>query len=95
MQFLTTGTTHTTSIGWLRDRRPVTRLLIVTCVTNPLNLDLRARAELLVYLVSSNLLAKQLTGGWLSLDHDVESSTLWLESEESPTRCYSKTNDSI
>lgn len=45
---------------------------------NPLNLDLRARAELLTYLVSSHLLAKQLTGDWLSPDHLVESSTLWL-----------------
>jgi hypothetical protein len=47
-------------------------------VTNPLNLDLRARAELLAYLVSSHLLAKQLTGEWLSADHIVESTTLWL-----------------
>ncbi|MFM0319988.1 hypothetical protein PQR36_34285 [Paraburkholderia nemoris] len=31
-------------------------------MNNPLNLDLRARAELLAYLVSSHLLAKQLTG---------------------------------
>jgi hypothetical protein len=47
-------------------------------VKNPLNLDLRARAELLAYLVSSHLLAKQLTGDWLSLDHVVESTALWL-----------------
>jgi hypothetical protein len=47
-------------------------------VTNPLNLDLRARAELLAYLVSSHLLAKQLTGEWLSHGHVVESTTLWL-----------------
>jgi hypothetical protein len=64
-------------------------------VTNPLNLDLRARVEMLACLVSSHLLAKQLTGDWLSPDHVVEPLTLWLESEESPTRCYSKTNDSI
>ncbi|MFM0078748.1 hypothetical protein P0D72_07640 [Paraburkholderia sediminicola] len=47
-------------------------------MNNPLNLDLRARAELLAYLVSSHLLAKQLTGDWLSPDHVVESTTLWL-----------------
>ncbi|MFM0502935.1 hypothetical protein [Paraburkholderia caffeinilytica] len=46
---------------------------------NPLNLDLRARAELLAYLVSSHLLAKQLTGEWLSHGHVVESTTLWLK----------------
>ena len=48
-------------------------------MNNPLNLDLRARAELLAYLVSSHLLAKQLTGDWLSPDHVVESTTLWLK----------------
>jgi hypothetical protein len=48
-------------------------------VKNPLNLDLRARAELLAYLVSSHLLARQLTGDWLSPDHVVESTTLWLD----------------
>jgi hypothetical protein len=47
-------------------------------MNSPLNLDLRARAELLAYLVSSHLLAKQLTGDWLSPDHVVESTTLWL-----------------
>jgi hypothetical protein len=47
-------------------------------VNNPLNLDLRARAELLAYLVSSHLLAKQLTGEWLAPEHVVESATLWL-----------------
>lgn len=47
-------------------------------MNNPLDLDLRARAELLTYLVSSHLLAKQLTGDWLSPDHVVESTTLWL-----------------
>lgn len=47
-------------------------------MNNPLNLDLRARAELLAYLVSSHLLAKQLTGEWLAPEHVVESATLWL-----------------
>jgi hypothetical protein len=47
-------------------------------VNKPLNLDLRARAELLAYLVSSHLLAKRLTGEWLAPDHVVESTMLWL-----------------
>ncbi|WP_211605967.1 hypothetical protein [Paraburkholderia nemoris] len=47
-------------------------------MNNPLNLDLRARAELLAYLVSGHLLARQLTGDWLSPDHVVESTTLWM-----------------
>ncbi|MFL9987333.1 hypothetical protein [Paraburkholderia sediminicola] len=51
-------------------------------MTNPLNLDLRARAELLAYLASSHLLAKQLTGDWLSPDHVVESTTLWSDTND-------------
>jgi hypothetical protein len=43
-------------------------------------MDLRARAELLAYLVSGHLLARQLTGDWLSPDHVVESTTMWLRS---------------
>lgn len=45
-------------------------------MNNPLNLALRARAELLAYL-ASHLLAIQLTGEWLALEHVVESTTLW------------------
>jgi hypothetical protein len=46
------------------------RLLITRrgSVTNPLNLDLRARAELLTYLVASHLFARRMTGDWLSSD---------------------------
>jgi len=44
----------------------------------PLNLDLQARAELLAYLVVSQLLAKAITGEWLSPLHTVESTRLWL-----------------
>lgn len=47
-------------------------------MTNPLNLDLRARAELLTYLVASHFVARQLTGEWLSSDHVVESTKIWL-----------------
>jgi hypothetical protein len=45
---------------------------------NPLNLDLRARAELLTYLVASHFVARQATGEWLESDHVVESTTMWL-----------------
>jgi len=51
----------------------------VIAMSNPLNLDLRARAELLTYLVVSHLLARQMTGEWLSVEHLVESTTLWLK----------------
>ncbi|WP_147329576.1 hypothetical protein [Paraburkholderia sp. DHOC27] len=47
-------------------------------MNHPLNMDLRARAELLTYLVSSHLMARQLTGDWLSPTHVVESTTIWL-----------------
>ncbi|MCX4150773.1 MULTISPECIES: hypothetical protein [Paraburkholderia] len=47
-------------------------------MTNPLNLDLRARAELLTYLVASHFVARQATGEWLSADHVVESTKIWL-----------------
>lgn len=50
----------------------------MSTMTNPLNLDLRARAELLAYLVASHLLARQMTGDWLSSDHVVESTAIWL-----------------
>ena len=46
----------------------------------PLNLDLRACAELLTYLVASHLLAREMTGDWLSIEHVVESTKLWLSS---------------
>lgn len=49
-------------------------------MNNPLNLDLRARAELLSYLVAGHLVARKLTGTWLSPDHVVESTALWLKS---------------
>ncbi|MEM5440065.1 hypothetical protein [Paraburkholderia diazotrophica] len=47
-------------------------------MSTPLNLDLQARAELLAYLVVSQLLAKAITGEWLSPLHTVESTRLWL-----------------
>ncbi|CAG9254988.1 conserved hypothetical protein [Paraburkholderia caribensis] len=47
-------------------------------MNTPLNLDLRGRAELLTYLVVSQLLARTLTGEWLSSQHTVESTRLWL-----------------
>ena len=48
-------------------------------MSNPLNMDLRARAELLSYLVASHLLARHMTGNWLSVEHVVESTALWLK----------------
>jgi hypothetical protein len=47
-------------------------------MTSPPNLDLRAQAELLTYLVASQLLAKSATGEWLALEHQVDLSRLWL-----------------
>ncbi|MFM0742167.1 hypothetical protein PQQ51_33505 [Paraburkholderia xenovorans] len=47
-------------------------------MTNPFNLDLRARAELLTYLVVSHFVARQTTGEWLSPDHVVESTKIWF-----------------
>ncbi len=43
-----------------------------------LNFDSDARAELLCYLVVSELVAKAMTGEWLRTDHLVESTRLWL-----------------
>lgn len=45
-------------------------------MSTPLNLDLRGRAELLAYLVISQLLAKAITNE--SPQHTVESTRLWL-----------------
>jgi len=47
-------------------------------MSTPLNLDLQAKAELLAYLVLSQLLARALTGEWLSPLHTAESTGLWL-----------------
>ncbi|SEA59380.1 hypothetical protein [Paraburkholderia sartisoli] len=49
-------------------------------MSRPLDLDLRARAELLAYLVASHLLTREMTGEWLSVEHVVESTKLWLSS---------------
>ncbi|MBT2791089.1 hypothetical protein [Paraburkholderia strydomiana] len=48
-------------------------------MNHPLTMDLRARAELLAFLVASHLLARRMTGGWLSVEHVVESTMLWLK----------------
>jgi hypothetical protein len=47
-------------------------------LTDPLNLDLRARAELLTHLLVSHFVARLLTGEWLSSDHVAESTRIWL-----------------
>lgn len=49
-------------------------------MSNPFNLDLQARAELLTYLVASNLLALELTGEWLPVTNLVESTSVWMSS---------------
>jgi len=70
------------SIGWPRDHPTGTRISSEIKHERPTHLDLRARAELLAYLVSSRLLAKQVTGDWLSPNHVVESTTLWLRTND-------------
>jgi hypothetical protein len=40
--------------------------------------DIGAQAELLAYLVLSQLLMRHLTGRWLTAEHVVESTHLWL-----------------
>jgi hypothetical protein len=47
-------------------------------MTSPTNLHLRAQAELLTYLVASQLLAKSATDEWLAVEHQVDLSRLWL-----------------
>ncbi|CAH2897746.1 MAG: unnamed protein product [uncultured Paraburkholderia sp.] len=48
-------------------------------MNNLLNLDPPARTELLAHLVASHLLARQMTGEWLSAAYVVESTQLWLK----------------
>jgi hypothetical protein len=59
-------------------------------MNNPLNMDLSARAELLTYLVASNLLARELTGQWLSVKHLVESTRIWLEGNSAGTDIFER-----
>ncbi|CAB3773771.1 hypothetical protein [Paraburkholderia humisilvae] len=43
-----------------------------------MSLDLRARVELLTFLVVSHLLSRSTTGEWLSAEHVVESTRMWF-----------------
>lgn len=52
---------------------------VIFAMSNPLNMDLRVRAELLAYLVVSHLLARQKSGEWLSMEHLADSTMLWLK----------------
>ncbi len=52
--------------------------LKVKQMERPLNPDVKARAELLTYLVASQLLAKSTTGDWLGIEQVVESAWIWL-----------------
>jgi hypothetical protein len=54
-------------------------------MNRPLTMDLRARAELLTFLVASHLLARRMTGEWLSVEHVVESTMLWLKANDMRT----------
>ncbi|MGF6304936.1 MULTISPECIES: hypothetical protein [Paraburkholderia] len=45
-------------------------------MSNPLNMDLRARAELLAYHIASHLRARHATGEWLTVEHVAESTTM-------------------
>lgn len=54
------------------------RQFTADCAMSTQLLDLRGRAELLAYLVISQLLAKAITNEWLSPLHTVESTRLWL-----------------
>jgi hypothetical protein len=49
-------------------------------VDSPLQRDLRAQAELLAYLVISQLITRQTTGDWMSIELTVESTRAWLHS---------------
>jgi hypothetical protein len=58
-------------------------------VDSPLQRDLRAQAELLAYLVISQLITRQTTGDWMSIELTVESTRAWLHSSrrnEDPIR---------
>jgi hypothetical protein len=43
-----------------------------------LDSDLRARVELLTYLVASQLAQRQINGRWLEIEHLVQSTDMWL-----------------
>ncbi len=47
-------------------------------MTRLLDFDLLARTELLTYLVASQLATRQRTGRWLTAEHLVECTHLWL-----------------
>lgn len=52
---------------------------VAFAMNNSLTMDLRARAELLAFLVASHLFARRTTGEWLSVQHVVESTMLWFK----------------
>ncbi|RDK00785.1 hypothetical protein [Paraburkholderia lacunae] len=47
-------------------------------MTRLLDFDMRARTELLTYLVASQLAMRQKTSHWLKVEHLVESTHIWL-----------------
>ncbi|EUC20338.1 hypothetical protein [Paraburkholderia hospita] len=46
-------------------------------MNQPLKLDLRARAELLAFLVESQLLARFDSGDWLTIENVIELERIW------------------
>lgn len=44
----------------------------------PTHSDIHSHAELLTYLVVSQLLRRHLTGKWLTAEHTIESTHLWM-----------------
>ncbi|QYD68769.1 hypothetical protein KZJ38_21550 [Paraburkholderia edwinii] len=57
----------------------------IVFANRPLNLDLPACTELLTFLVVSHLLARSMTGEWLSPEHVVESTHMWLSANGANT----------
>jgi hypothetical protein len=49
-------------------------------VDSSLQLDLQAQTELLAYLVIAQLITRQTTGDWMSVELTVESTHAWLRS---------------
>jgi hypothetical protein len=49
-------------------------------VDSSLQLDLQAQTELLAYLVIAQLITRQTTGDWMSVELTVESTHAWLHS---------------
>ena len=61
-------------------------------MTSPLrdgtqSMDSPERADLLCFLVLSQLIGHASTGDWLRTDHVVEATRMWLASNSAPSSC--------